>query len=324
VSTGGVGRVAVAATLEADKASDVSGPANVAEFLARVLPWPSGDKDLGFINLHWSKSNPHNDGEKIWLGGATQTISEFTALTKQVLNSMAADIYFCLSQQRRCRTNTVGSRTAVRSKADALMLKAIWLDVDVKEPPKGYETLAEALAAVTEFAKAAGLPKPSAQVESGGGLHVYWISKTPLTPEKWQPYADGLKDAALKHELRCDAGLTSDTARILRVPGTFNHKTNPPRPVRLRDMGNDYDFAADLAQLAVSSTTKKPNATNVFPFPNAKPAAAFTALGAPESLAEGIRYEDRPLAWEPLVKECAFIRAALETGARTTRNRCGT
>jgi hypothetical protein len=36
---------------------------------------------------------------------------------------------------------------------------------------------------------------------------------------EWQPHANGLKDLAVKHGLRFDAGCTTDCARILRVPG---------------------------------------------------------------------------------------------------------
>jgi DNA primase catalytic subunit len=95
---------------------------------------------------------------------------------------------------------------------------------------------------LTAFYRAVGLPEPSAVVFSGGGLHVYWTSKTALTPDEWRPLAEGLKNAALKHGLRCDAGCTTDRARILRVPDTFNWKTGIKRPVKLLRLGECYDF----------------------------------------------------------------------------------
>ena len=50
----------------------------------------------------------------------------------------------------------------MRSKDLALSLKAICLDLDVKDPPHGYATLPEALLAVPKFVHDAGLPPPSA------------------------------------------------------------------------------------------------------------------------------------------------------------------
>jgi hypothetical protein len=52
------------------------------------------------------------------------------------------------------------------------------------------------------FAKTVGLPNPSAIVYSGGGIHFYWISKTPLTPQKWAHYASGLKHLMLANAVK--------------------------------------------------------------------------------------------------------------------------
>ena len=75
-----------------------------------------------------------------------------------------------------------------------------------------------ALATRSRFARGAGgidhnggsamgrpLPRPNAAVASGGGLQVYWISKTPLTPDQWHPLACALKNAAIDEwpALRC-------------------------------------------------------------------------------------------------------------------------
>ena len=62
---------------------------------------------------------------------------------------------------------------------------------------------------------------------------VYWISAhTPCSVAEWQLYADGLKTLAMHHGLKCDYGLTIDSARVLRVPETYNHKTNSAKASR--------------------------------------------------------------------------------------------
>ena len=62
--------------------------------------------------------------------------------------------------------------------------------------------------------RTAGLPE---QVADGGGIGI--------VPAK-----------------RCDAGCTVDSARVLRVPGTWNCKNGLQRPVKLLWIGQDFDF----------------------------------------------------------------------------------
>lgn len=288
----------------------------IAEFMASVVPWP-GDGTPGYVNLHWRTPNPNAPTKDYWHGKPVQTVDEFLRLTKWALNKATIkDIYFCLSLQSQIGKSSSGNTKAVRSKENSVLLKALWLDIDIKEPPKGYASLTEALDALEVFIKSVGLPPMSAVVGSGGGLHCYWISDRPLKPDEWCPYAEGLKAAAIKFGLRCDAGCTTDRARVLRVPETFNYKTDPRRPVKLLGpLGKDYDFAKSLAVLAamapvVATVTNAQFDLSKFPKKPIPP-------GGIESLAEGIaREEMAPLAVQPITKDCAFIREALATGGK--------
>jgi hypothetical protein len=213
------------------------------EFLSRVLPWPNRDEAPGYGNIHWTFT-PDDGGDPRWAGKAFRNAAEATSFVEWLKTKPSTrDIYFCLSQQSECKPGKrPGSFVAVRKGGNALLLKSLWLDIDVKAPPNGYASPAEAVRALTVFRNAVGLPRPSALIKSGGGLHVYWINKGPLTLDQWRPLADALKNAAEKHGLRCDACCTVDPARILRVPGTWNCKTEPRRPVQLVWLGEDYDF----------------------------------------------------------------------------------
>lgn len=208
---------------------------DVARFMARVVPWPESPNAQGFVNLHWT----FWDGDEApdappWAGIPTKSVAEFMSALKWArAQANTRDVYFCLSLQSQTCRNKNGRVVASRSKSGAIALKAIWLDIDVKESPKGYATLTDALAALAEFCDLIGLPAPSATVRSGGGLHVYWISDKSLTLDEWKPYAEGLKAAAIKFGLKCDAGCTTNAAQVLRVPGTFNHKRQPKRLVVL-------------------------------------------------------------------------------------------
>ena len=164
------------------------------------------------------------------------------------------DIYFCLSLQAKTLPpkKPGGDERAARHADDALALKAIWLDIDVKpdKPEKAYVSKSEVLSALHKFCTDAGLPPPTAGVFSGGGVHAYWISDRPLTVAEWQPYAEGLK--ALAHRARPQVRLRPDDRLRARPPraGHIQLQDQPAAAVRLAWLlPTDYDFAAALGHI---------------------------------------------------------------------------
>jgi len=116
-----------------------------------------------------------------------------------------------------------------RTQDNAQELRAFWLDLDCGDG-KGYPTKADALKALS----ASPLPPFSMLVDSGNGLHVYWLLDEPAAVEDWKPVAEHLKRACIVKQLHADHAITADVARILRVPGTFNCKDpDDPRPVKV-------------------------------------------------------------------------------------------
>ncbi len=125
----------------------------VREFLLRVLPWPVDEDVRGFINVHVASPGP--DGKLLWGGKPARTVDEFFKWTA-FFGSLPGphNIYMCMSRQAKTRLSRTNKVTAAKHQKDALALKAIYLDVDVKDPPKGYASLKEAIAAVLAFVKA--------------------------------------------------------------------------------------------------------------------------------------------------------------------------
>lgn len=289
--------------------------------MEQVVPWPGSDQEPGYINLHWT--SPKGPGMR---GMPFKGLHDFMNMAQYAAAKPGVykDIYFCLSKQSVTGKVIHGHAIANRNIMCATHLKAIWLDVDVKKD-KGYATLHEALAAIDTFRRAINLPPPSALVFSGGGVHVYWASDRPLTKAEWRPYAEGLKAEVLRVGLKCDAGLTTDAARVLRVPGTFNCKFTPPAPVRLAHLGAAYDFAAVLSGLATIGakapvTAAVTGAKQVLPFDMSaftgkRPALSFAHLDPQlDSLAEGIATrDDRPLNPDQVFKSCPHFRDAAVT-----------
>jgi hypothetical protein len=94
-------------------------------------------------------------------------------------------------------------------------------------------------------------PAPSAVVDSGGGYHCYWL----LTSSHLLA-SDAAREAARKTQAAWVTLVggdpdSKDLCRVLRVPGTLNHKYDPPRPVQWVWLELDTTYAwDDLADMA--------------------------------------------------------------------------
>ena len=137
------------------------------------------------------------------------------------------------------QTTADGFPKAIRKHTNIVSLKTIALDLDVK--PGAYATTDDAYAALEDFCQQIGMPEPTMEVLSGsGGVHVYWGTELPMPFEAWKPLAKALQAAAVGYGLKCDPQVTVNPVGILRVPNSFNHKTNPPGSVLLME---DSSFA---------------------------------------------------------------------------------
>lgn len=157
-------------------------------------------------------------------GGATQTyhntIDELVARAEKIKEE-GLDAYFALATFKPNK----------RSKETAVALKAFFLDLDCGEG-KPYIDKIEAAQALAAFVEAVDLPAPYI-VNSGRGLHVYWPFETAVSRDEWLPRARALKRLCVENKLHGDPAVPADAARILRMPGTENHKAAPPLPVQV-------------------------------------------------------------------------------------------
>jgi hypothetical protein len=128
---------------------------------------------------------------------------------------------------------------------------ALWMDVDVKpDDPAAYASEDEMTPAFGQFLTQSGMPFPNLIVNSGqGGKHLYWLLDRLLDPDEWTPLATKLINAANAASFKIDAKCTRDICRLLRVPGTLNFKTNPPKPVKLIYDDGDTCSVEHLTQI---------------------------------------------------------------------------
>jgi hypothetical protein len=148
-------------------------------------------------------------------------VDSIEEIEKQAENLVALqyDAYFAVAGY--------ASNAKKRTTENVDTLKSFFVDLDCGVG-KPYADQEEGLVALKVFIKSVGLPKPIV-VNSGRGIHAYWLLETPMPKDEWKPLAEGLKSLCEKHNLFADPAVTADTARILRVPNTYNYK-NPDSP----------------------------------------------------------------------------------------------
>lgn len=118
---------------------------------------------------------------------------------------------------------------ANRTKNNVAYVKAFWIDLDCGEDAP-YETQQDGFDAIKQLCKDTKLPRPWI-VNSGRGLHVYWPFTTPILAPLWTTYATRLVELCAAAGLSIkDPGCSTDAARILRIPNSYNFK-DPEEPL---------------------------------------------------------------------------------------------
>ncbi len=108
------------------------------------------------------------------------------------------------------------------TKSGVSRIPALWADLDLK----GDYTRQRRSEQLKELTC-----RPSMVVWSGNGYHAYWLLEEPAHSD------EGLENAARAMKLLAkglEGDPVQDRSRILRVPGTFNHKYDESQPVLLK------------------------------------------------------------------------------------------
>jgi hypothetical protein len=151
--------------------------------------------------------------------------------TEPVLHQEAAGAGLIASIDRRAHETDVYVGCAPRSRRDGRKqavheVWVLWAECDGEEAARAARAFS---------------PRPALVVASGSGpnIHAYWPLRTALSP----------RDAEVAN-LRLASSLGADTAcfdasRILRPPGTWNHKHEPPRRVEMVELRLAARFELD-------------------------------------------------------------------------------
>lgn len=123
-----------------------------------------------------------------------------------------------------------------------ISIPGFWADLDIGTEGHKPASLPNPATEQEALSIVDGLPDPSMLMHSGGGLQAFWIFDAPWVFESKEDKAEAKKAiqewANLLEEKGKELGFhvdkVADLARILRVPGSQNHKTGTPRPVQIR------------------------------------------------------------------------------------------
>lgn len=155
---------------------------------------------------------------------------------------------------------------------------AIWADYDNAQ-----------LADVKERISNAGIPQASIYINSGHGIHAYWLLEQPATVKQALPIVKGIVKRT-----GADTRAT-DAARVMRLPGTINHNRSKPVPCHIVEH-NTIKYTID--QLAAFKADYKPSIEK----PGQIPELDNSSRPCIKNLAKGVPAGKRNFAQGRLIK----------------------
>lgn len=182
-------------------------------------------------------------------------------------------------------------------------LTTLFVDADFKHVGE-----AETRKRLAEYSTA-----PSIVVNSGGGLHPYWLLCQSLDLQT--AYDDArvlLRRLAYSVAAIVDTSV-SEPARVLRIPGSLNFKYDPPRPVIVEQIS---DARIDPANLRLIELTSQPGAAH------GKTSGVPFQMPATLSGAKKERHETLRLLMRSLQARGVPLDAALEVCRIENRAKC--
>lgn len=295
------------------------------QFLARVIP-PGN-----FAAFNWKR--PGQDGMPGRFFPPTAR-GEAVGLMHW-LAARGNDTYFALASFNLAESDGADAQGRPKFKGErkhenVQALRSFWIDADVKRDGDGktksiFTTRLEAEQWLDQFLTATSLPPPNLWVNSGYGFHWYWVLEDPMTWVDWQPYADALRGALIAHGFKCEAGISSDAARILRPPGTSNMKAVPQGgqrvPVEVMSDHTRGDYPNELVLNRLKPYLGSPPPATTVGTPAAMlagsgPAAVFQAPHANMTAAAqaNLPVASRPRQFSRIATQCEQVKQSLAAG----------
>lgn len=159
------------------------------------------------------------------LASVEEVVSE--ALTRQT--TATGGVYFSPhgfnTADFESRAGDVGASRCLYHDIDINPAGAI--EHEGREPIPCYATKSEAYAAACAVLDHASLPRPTAVIDSGRGLHLYWRLSADIHPSDFIRLGVRMKELWRTRDTRLAADLSrgSSPGELMRLPGSVNHKS---------------------------------------------------------------------------------------------------
>lgn len=148
------------------------------------------------------------------------------------------DVYFTVALLKALPNRGRGSTD------DVAYLPCVHADFDLYSDQNAHakSALPKNINELRDFMAEVSIPQPSVMINSGNGVHAYWRLHEPMDLRESESRAKGKAMLSAfqktiiklaKNRRGWDFDNTGDLARVLRYPGTKNHKTNPPKDVEV-------------------------------------------------------------------------------------------
>lgn len=146
-----------------------------------------------------------------------------------------------------------------RNSENISRITAIWQDIDYKNKhePDYTKPLEERLAEVKEAVEVSGLPEPTAIINSGKGIHLYWIFNQKPPAKQWrdnwslsmEEVGNRLQEALPFESIGTVDSAVYDLARIMRMPNSVNSRNGQKCEIVELNPSCLYDFKTDFYEV---------------------------------------------------------------------------
>ncbi len=179
------------------------------------------------------------------------------------------DVYQCMSL-------ISGDPKGRGDRDDTAAITCLWCDLDLKSVAHKSDKLPESIDDAVGFFKSLPI-KPTLLVDSGWGVHGYWLIDQPLVFESETDRESGESYSKGWHQYICNEAVKrgweienlGDLPRVLRTPGTWNNKSEPRLVKVIVNSGEIHSLQAFDAYIKPKVCTPKVvkrqyNGTDVF------------------------------------------------------------
>lgn len=195
---------------------------NTVEFLRLVLP----QKGLYFSATPASFINEDGKEVNYFKHVCYHTVSELAAHCIDLSEDGKNAFFACGSFEHEYieveRKGVIKKKQRVQE--NALYARSQWIDIDCGNDE--YPTQKDGVRGLVTFCKSTGLPLPNVLVNSGNGIHGYWVFEQDIQKAAWLKSAKLFKAIQARFNFaQTDTTRTGDIASVLRPIGTNNDKS---------------------------------------------------------------------------------------------------